>query len=77
MYKNILAVGAWSYSEHSRGINDSGAAYVYQLESNRSASFGKLTAPDAKSDVNFGVLIAIREYDCCWFNYNRPICGYT
>ena len=50
---NILAVGA--YDSDSDGVTDSGAAYLYQLEANGSATYlTKVTAPDKATGDNFG-----------------------
>ena len=45
---NILAVGA--IPNRSGGLSDAGAAYLYQLEANGSATYlTKVTAPDGAS----------------------------
>ncbi|MEK9634196.1 MAG: hypothetical protein VW622_10190, partial [Opitutae bacterium] len=50
---NILAVGAWG--SDSSGLSDAGAAYLYQLEANGSATYlTKVTAPDAADGDEFG-----------------------
>ena len=50
---NILAVGA--YLADPGGTADAGAAYLYQLEANGSATYlTKVTAPDAAASDHFG-----------------------
>jgi hypothetical protein len=50
---NILAIGA--YKADPAGLSDAGAAYLYQLEANGSATYlTKVTAPDAAGGDNFG-----------------------
>ena len=50
---NILAVGA--DSADPGGLSDAGAAYLYQLEANGSATYlTKVTAPDGAASDNFG-----------------------
>ena len=54
---NILAVGAyWSDPD---GVTDAGAAYLYQLEANGSATYlTKVTAPDKAGGDQFGYSIS-------------------
>ena len=54
---NILVFGA-IYSNPD-GLSDAGAAYLYQLESNGSATFlSKVTAPDKASSDSFGFSVS-------------------
>ena len=54
---NILAVGA--YWSDSGGISNAGAAYLYQLEANGSATYlTKVTAPDAAASDDFGYSVS-------------------
>ena len=54
---NILAVGA--YLADSRGLSSAGAAYLYQLEANGSATYlTKVTAPDGAAIDRFGVSVS-------------------
>ena len=54
---NILAVGA-TYSDPD-GVSDSGAAYLYQLEANGSATYlTKVIAPDKSTWDNFGASVS-------------------
>ena len=54
---NILAVGA--YASRSGGISDAGAAYLYQLEANGSATYlTKVTAPDGAASDLFGYSVS-------------------
>ena len=49
---NILAVGA--YYADQEGISEAGAAYLYQLEANGSATYlTKVTAPDGAGGDRF------------------------
>ena len=55
---NILAVGA--HHSHPGGIGDAGAAYLYQLETNGSATYlTKVTALDGLTNDDFGVSISL------------------
>jgi alpha-tubulin suppressor-like RCC1 family protein len=54
---NILAVGA--YKTDLNGLTDAGAAYLYELESNGSATLlTKVTAPDNSSSDRFGYSVS-------------------
>ena len=54
---NILAVGA--YNADPGGISDAGAAYLYQLEANGSATYlTKVTAPDGAAGDHFGISVS-------------------
>ena len=56
---NILAVGA--YDSDSDGVTDSGAAYLYQLEANGSATYlTKVNTPP--SDISLSNHLAVRKY---------------
>ena len=50
---NILVVSREIFSDPG-GVNAAGAAYLYELNSNGSATYPKLTAPDKMADDNFG-----------------------
>ena len=53
---NILAVGAY---QADTGVSDAGAAYLYQLEANGSATYlTKVTAPDRAGGDKFGVSVS-------------------
>ena len=50
---NILAVGA--YYADPDGISEAGAAYIYRIEANGSASYlNKVVAPDKAANDQFG-----------------------
>ena len=50
---NILAVGA--HGDNQGGLGEAGAAYLYQLETNGSATYlTKVTAPSQTSNGRFG-----------------------
>ena len=54
---NILAVGA--YLAEKGGTTDAGAAYLFQLEANGSATYlTKVTAPDANASDVFGYSVS-------------------
>ena len=54
---NILAVGA--HLAEKGGTADAGAAYLYQLEANGSATYlTKVTAPDANVSDHFGLSVS-------------------
>jgi len=54
---NILAVGA--YGSDPDGLSLAGAAYLYQLESNGSATYlCKVTAPDKAASDQFGISVS-------------------
>ena len=54
---NILAVGA--YQADPGGLSDAGAAYLYQLEANGSATYlTKVTAPDGAASDYFGYSVS-------------------
>ena len=54
---NILAVGA--HNADPGGISSAGAAYLYQLEANGSATYlTKVTAPDGAANDNFGYSVS-------------------
>ena len=54
---NLLAVGA--YYADQEGISEAGAAYLYQLEANGSATYlTKVTAPDGAAGDRFGISVS-------------------
>ena len=54
---NILAVGA--YLADPDGISDAGAAYIYRIEANGSASYlNKVVAPDKAATDYFGYSVS-------------------
>ena len=54
---NILAVGA--YLADPDGISDAGAAYIYRIEANGSASYlNKVVAPDKAASDHFGTSVS-------------------
>ena len=60
---NILAVGA--YLADPGGLSNAGAAYLYQLEANGSATYlTKVTAPDGAANDQFGLRFPVRQYSC-------------
>ena len=58
---NILAVGA--YGERQDGVYGAGAAYLYQMESNGSATYlTKVIAPDmAETDLFWTIRLSVRK----------------
>ena len=56
-YGNLLAVG--SRLDDSKGISDSGITYLYQIETNGTATYlNKIYAPDMGGGDQFGISVS-------------------